>query len=86
MKSMTQQQFGEWFKDIRVGSGMTQKQMATILELNASQYVSQIEIGDTKLPKHAYTRLISYFRLDRSKFIEMLLAVERGKIESIFAR
>lgn len=81
MKSMTQQQFGEWFKEIRTGSEMSQRQMANILSLNSPQYVSQIELGDTKLPKHAYSTMIQHFRLDREKFIDILIAIERGKIE-----
>jgi len=86
MRTMTQQEFGEWFKQLRVDSGMIQKQMANILSLNTSQYISQIENGDTKLPKHAYDTLIKHFRLDRSKFIEMLVAIERDRIEKIFSR
>jgi transcriptional regulator with XRE-family HTH domain len=79
---MTKEEFGEWVKWLRIDSDLTQIKLAKELGLNSSQHIARIESGVSNLPKHTYKRFINVFRLDKDKFVNLLLALKKREIES----
>ena len=84
---MTREEFGLWVKELRNECDMTQERLAQLLGYDHSQSVANIEAGRTPLPPTKYRQFIKVFDLDPDKFINVLLSMERIKLEkSIYSR
>ena len=82
---MNREEFGKWVKQLRKECDMTQERLALMLGYDHSQSIANIESGRTPLPFVKYRDFIKIFDLDPEKFINVLLSMERSKIEkSIF--
>jgi len=80
---MTREDFGKWIRDLRKECDYTQDKLAHLLGFNSSQSIANIESGRATLPKKFYKKFAEIFRLDKEKFIDAIMVVNRSEISKI---
>lgn len=65
---------GEYLKDLRKAQGLTQRELANILNLEYYTFVSQMECGQGRLPPHLYVKTAIALKVDIKDFALKMLS------------
>lgn len=75
-------QLGQYLKEKRVASGLTQAELASKLGDVHSQFVSNWERGLCAPPGHAFQDLIGILKLNREHLVEVMLIDSQKTIKA----
>ena len=64
---------GAWLRDLREAQGMSQKQLASVLELDYYTFISQLENGRGKIPSSRYVDWAKALGQEPQDFVRELL-------------
>lgn len=76
------QNLGNFLKQKRVDSGLTQSELAAKLGDVHSQFVSNWERGLCAPPSHSFQKLIDVLKINRDRMVEVMLEDSKLVIES----
>ena len=77
---------GRWLKDVREEQGLSQRDLANILNLEYYTFVSQLEHGRGRIPVHRYADWAQALNQDPREFVKVLLSYyEPSTYEILFA-
>lgn len=66
----------DFFREAREKVGLTQMEVAIALGYSTAQFVSNWERGKSGVPVSVLGRLISLYKLDKNRIIDLVLAAE----------
>jgi transcriptional regulator with XRE-family HTH domain len=64
---------GIWLKEIREGAGLSQRQLADILEFEYYTFISQIENGKGRIPSNKYIAYAEAVSISKEEFVKKLI-------------
>lgn len=64
---------GVWLKEMREARGISQREMARILNLEYYTFISQLENGRGRIPSNRYRDFAAALGLDEKVFVKTLL-------------
>jgi transcriptional regulator with XRE-family HTH domain len=67
------QQAGVWLKALRVGCGLSQRQLAARVEVEYYTFISQIESGKGRVPAERLAEWADALEYDRAQFAKTLM-------------
>jgi transcriptional regulator with XRE-family HTH domain len=65
---------GQWLKSLRETKGLSQRELADILELDYYTFISQLENGRGKIPSHRYREWALALDQEPRAFVKTLLS------------
>lgn len=65
---------GAWLKQKREDAGLTQKDLAAILDLKIYTFISQVELGHGKIPFDRYGEWARALKIDEYEFASKVLS------------
>ena len=65
---------GKWLKQMREARGLSQREMASVLDLEYYTFISQLENGRGRIPKNRYRDWADTLGVDHKYFVKMLLS------------
>lgn len=68
------QQAGVWFKELRETSGLSQREMASQLNLDYYTFISQLENGRGRVPQNRYRDWAEVLGVDPKDFVRQLMS------------
>ncbi len=66
-------QAGQWLKQKREAAGLTQRDLAILLDIDYYTFISQLETGRGRIPSRLYADWAKALRIDPSEFVKHLL-------------
>lgn len=64
---------GQWLRSLREERGLSQRELADILELDYYTFISQLENGRGKIPTHRYAEWANALGQNPRDFVRVLL-------------
>lgn len=64
---------GAWFRQMREARGLSQREMATALNLDYYTFISQLENGRGRIPQNRYRDFARVLGVDEKVFVRELL-------------
>ncbi len=71
--SELRQAAGAWLKEQREAAGLSQRELARMLELEYYTFISQLENGRGRIPAQRYRDWAGALKLDEKAFVKKLL-------------
>ena len=67
-------QAGQWLKQKREAAGLTQRDLAILLDIDYYTLISQLETGRGRIPSRLYAGWAKALRIEPSEFVKHLLS------------
>lgn len=81
------QAFGAWLKEKREARGLSQREMAKILNLEYYTFISQIEHGRGRIPPNRYRDFAQALGIDEKVFVKhVLMSYDPVSYEILFGK
>lgn len=72
--NLLRQEAGAWFKELREAAGLSQREMASQLDLEYYTFISQLENGRGRIPQNRYRDWATVLGVDPKEFATKLLS------------
>lgn len=72
--NLLRQEAGAWFKQMREAKGLSQREMASQLDLEYYTFISQLENGRGRIPQNRYRDWANVLGVDPKEFATKLLS------------
>ncbi|GLQ17209.1 helix-turn-helix domain-containing protein [Maritalea porphyrae] len=72
--NLLRQQAGAWFKEMREAKGISQREMASQLNLEYYTFISQLENGRGRIPQNRYRDWAEVLGVDPKDFVKKLMS------------